>query len=111
MSTSRHTFWFIIFVLANCCLPLFILRHKNLYQPIELTRLADAVFASDVILEGVLPAVHVATESAAELDLEVDGVLAVSGPRAPAPGAALHESLESKDANTFHCLNSEDPTN
>ena len=106
MSTSRNTFWFIIFVLANrCLLPLFILRHKNLYQPIELTRLADAVFASDVILEGVLPAVHVATESAAELALEVDGVLA------PAPGAALHESLESKDANTFHCLNSEDPTN
>ena len=41
------------------------------------------VFAANVVLESVLPAVHVATESAAELDLEVDGVLAVSGPRAP----------------------------
>ena len=66
-------FLFCVFVLS--LLPLFntptlLLRHEDLHQPVELPRQADVVLSSDVILQRVLPAVHVPAQGTTKLHLE-----------------------------------------
>ena len=66
-------FLFCVFVLS--LLPLFntptlLLRHEDLHQPVELPRQPDVVLSSDVILQRVLPAVHVPAQGTTKLHLE-----------------------------------------
>ena len=63
---------FNVFVLP--CFHLFscplLLWHKYLDQSVQLPGQPDVVLPSDVVLQGVLPAVHVPAEGTTELDLE-----------------------------------------
>ena len=47
-----------------------LLRDEDLHEPVELAREGDVVLPSDVVLQRVLPAVHVAAEGTTELNLE-----------------------------------------
>ena len=50
-----------------------LLRDEDLHEPVELAREGDVVLPSDVVLQRVLPAVHVAAQGTTELDLESGG--------------------------------------
>ena len=51
-----------------------LLRDEDLHEPVELAREGDVVLPSDVVLQRVLPAVHVAAQGTTELDLESGSV-------------------------------------
>ena len=56
-----------LFPILGCTL---LLWHKDLDQSVQLHRQPNVVLSSDVVLQGVLPAVHVPAEGTTELDLE-----------------------------------------
>ena len=47
-----------------------LLRDEDLHEPVELAREGDVVLPSDVVLQRVLPTVHVTAQGTTELDLE-----------------------------------------
>ena len=47
-----------------------LLRDEDLHEPVELAREGDVVLPSDVVLQRVLPAVHVTAQGTTELDLD-----------------------------------------
>ena len=51
-----------------------LLRDEDLHEPVELAREGDVVLPSDVVLQRVLPTVHVTAQGTTELDLESGGV-------------------------------------